>query len=700
MSTVVKPENREASFRFSTEILRRLGEELNPNPHQGILELVKNAYDADAQVCRIELIDVEKEGGRVVITDDGHGMTGDAIRDGWLVLGRSGKSAVVRTLAGRLPAGSKGLGRLAALRLGNMADLVSYPQSDPRHYYTLHIDWRRFDASEIVEDVALTISRHVRPPELRGRSGTEITIHNLHQKIGKVDANRLARALVLLADPFGSETLGFKPELVSPAYSGLAELVNRKYFQAAKYYVRAEVDKKGLASAKLYRDGELMFSGTHEDVAAKREQAPYACPPVHLDFWTFILDADKLSNNRVVSLKTLKLWLAARGGVHVYENGLRVSPYGDPNNDWLDLNLKRSRSPEHKPSTNNSIGKISVTNPHPHLTQKTDRSGYIENAAFLELRDFASDILDWMANRRRSVSEDRRQEGKKVTKRAVTKAQRQLQRAIEETPGKQQQALQEAYEQYTRSQEKQVRNLQREVQLYRTLSTAGIMAAIFSHETRGGSLKVINMAIQTLERRCKTQFAVEYPTKAQKSIDQIKGGIRSLETIGDVTLGLLSHEKRRVTRTDVHDVISKLGDGFRLYLEPRRITLVLSLNAPRSLVKASVAAIESIFTNLITNSIAAFEAAALPSGKIEISTTEVDASLIIEVSDSGPGIQKISLKDIWLPGNSTKEDGTGLGLTIVKDTVSDLQGEVFVQAKGRLGGAQFVCKLPLMKGVL
>ena len=44
------------NFKFSTDILRRLGEELNPNPDQGILELVKNAYDADARTCTVDLL--------------------------------------------------------------------------------------------------------------------------------------------------------------------------------------------------------------------------------------------------------------------------------------------------------------------------------------------------------------------------------------------------------------------------------------------------------------------------------------------------------------------------------------------------------------------------------------------------------------------------------------------------------------------
>ena len=57
-----------ATFRFSTDILQRLGEELITSFDQGIIELVKNSYDADASVCTIELIDTQEAGGTVVIT--------------------------------------------------------------------------------------------------------------------------------------------------------------------------------------------------------------------------------------------------------------------------------------------------------------------------------------------------------------------------------------------------------------------------------------------------------------------------------------------------------------------------------------------------------------------------------------------------------------------------------------------------------
>src|SRR5260370_36201657 len=110
--------NLSASFRFSPDILKRLGEELNPSIDQSILELVKNSFDANAKKCSVVLRNTDQAGGAIEVSDDGDGMDGEGIVNGWLVLGRSGRSPEERTRLNRIPAGSKGLGRLAALRLG------------------------------------------------------------------------------------------------------------------------------------------------------------------------------------------------------------------------------------------------------------------------------------------------------------------------------------------------------------------------------------------------------------------------------------------------------------------------------------------------------------------------------------------------------------------------------------------------------
>ena len=59
---------------------------------------------------------------------------------------------------------------------------------------------------------------------------------------------------------------------------------------------------------------------------------------------------------------------------------------------------------------------------------------------------------------------------------------------------------------------------------------------------------------------------------------------------------------------------------------------------------------------------------------------------IIKILDNGPGIQNIGLDEIWLPGRTTFPGGTGFGLTIVRDSVSDLRGTRDAIAKGELGG--------------
>ena len=395
-----------ARLRFSTEIVRRLGEELNPSLDKGVLELVKNAYDADATECRVELLNADGTGGTVTVTDNGDGMTVDDIVDGWLVLGKSKKTQRQRTRLGRIPAGSKGLGRLAALRMGTRALMTTRPRAEKDNEHGLLIDWEEFDAADLVEDIELTVetSRRERGTE----SGTQIRIEELRTGFGRMSVKRLARELVLLADPFGDDPEGFRPELSIAEYADLEALVRGRYFRDAEYHLRAEVDARGLASARVndWR-GENLFAADHSEVSVRRGRERYGSPAATFDLWVFILNRDTFST-RGSTVADVRNWLGEFGGVHFYYNGLRVSPYGNPNDDWLGMNLQRVRSPEERPGTNTSIGRVDVTDSEAVLVQKTDRSGFIEDEPFVELRSFARDAMEWMADRRMHEAENRR----------------------------------------------------------------------------------------------------------------------------------------------------------------------------------------------------------------------------------------------------------------------------------------------------
>ena len=117
---------------------------------------MRNSYDADAVKCRVELIGTDEPAGMVRVIDDGVGMTRQALRDGWLVVGKSGKQAVRVTERKRRVVGNKGLGRLAALRLGESTKVTTWPIGE-RVQYSLEINWSDFDVAKVVEEVPLEI---------------------------------------------------------------------------------------------------------------------------------------------------------------------------------------------------------------------------------------------------------------------------------------------------------------------------------------------------------------------------------------------------------------------------------------------------------------------------------------------------------------------------------------------------------------
>lgn len=681
-----------AQLRFSTEIVRRLGEELNPTLDKGILELVKNSYDADATECRVELRRTDRPGGSIVVEDNGNGMTAEEIVDGWLVLGRSSKAPTQRTRLGRVPAGSKGLGRLAALRMGRVASLSTVARRESDRSHELVINWREFDKAKLVDDYALQIESTSR--DASSASGTKVVIDNLAAGFGRVAVKRLARELILLADPFGDNPDAFRPQLFAPEFKDLESLVRHRYFDDAEFHLHAELGDSGEAVARVNDwKGQTLYRAEHREIAG--EQQLYRCPSATFDLWVFILRQDRFSVRRP-SVNEVRRWLAEFGGVHFFHNGLRVHPYGGPEDDWLGMNLRRVQNPEERPSTNTSIGRIDVLDAHSRLIQKTDRSGFIENGAFDELRSFARNCMEWMATRRLEDAERRRQQSRAQTSVRSSAAKRRMGDAIAAAPQVARQDIERAFEYYESTRNRQVDILQREIQLYRTLSTAGITAATFAHESSANPFKVISQSIAAIDRRAKKHVGKLYATNFKRPIDSIRRALGSLNALSTATLSLLDHDKRRTSRVDLHALLKEVLSTHRPFLEGRDVRVVESLDSDAPFLRGRPASVESILSNLLNNCVAAFEDAATQQRVIEISSRVSDRCWSLSVSDNGPGIMGIRKSDIWLPGRTTRKHGTGLGLTIVRDAAKDLGGSVEVLENGPLGGAVITVHLPII----
>jgi signal transduction histidine kinase len=683
-------------LRFAPGILRRLGEELNPNPDQGIVELVRNAYDADATTCRIELVAVDKPGGTIQIADNGVGMGQSDLVNGWLILGKSGKQIERTTAAGRRVVGNKGLGRLAALRLGQIAT-VETKTSKASKRLRLRLDWDIFDRAKVVESVPLTIEQVA--PKAKDTSGTTVKIDKLRGTLSHAEVRRLARSLVLLADPFGAKG-SFRPTLIAPAFKDLEKLVHSAYFDQAEFHLVATLSRGTAKAVVLDYKGDILFEGSHTQIRKSKDKSapPYKAPDAVFDLWAFLLDAETFST-RTVTITEVREWLGDFGGVHLYDRGLRVHPYGDKGHDWLDMNLSRTRSPEVRPSTNNSLGRLTVQDDEELLIQKTDRSGFIENEAFSDLKQFAIDALDWMAKSRLDQREARRANSKQEVPPSIKDAATKIESALKKIAPASRKHIEEAVGKYQKARDREARSLREDLQLYRTLSTVGTTSAVLAHELKKPVRQISAMA-RMIERTGKRELEERYSATLENPVNQIIRASDSLKTFANVTTTLLEREKRRQGRVSLSSVVTGIVELLKPFLEEAHVTATTNFTENEPAIFGSISSCESIIANLITNSLNAFayQHAKTTTRKIEISTTVTVNGLELRVDDNGPGIQGLDMKEIWLPGQTTTPGGTGLGLTIVRDAVIELGGSVTATAKGSFGGAGFRIAFPVMKG--
>ncbi len=686
-------------LRFSTAVLRLLGEELNPSPDQGILELIKNSYDADAKRCTVELKGVHIKGGAIRLVDDGTGMTSVQIRNGWLVVGDSMKSRRETSPSGRLLVGSKGLGRLGALRLGGKVDLTTRPKSEPGIQYRMTIDWTAFEDARVVEDVELPVTREKAP--IGTSHGTEIVISQLPTPWREGDIKRLARAILLLRDPFTNER-GFQAVLKAEEFTALEALAKEGYFSECDFHLSARIDRQGRASAEVRgAGGKKLFIGKHDDIADKKEAQPYAVPALSFELWEFNLSSKGFAvASKQTTIQGLKEWLSQFGGVRLYHRGVRVMPYGEQKNDWLDMNLRRSQHQELRPSTNNSTGCIRIEDAAGVFQQKTDRMGFMEGDAFDALRTFADNVLSWMSGEREKERRKRLKAEAEAAKLNKSAAENEMDAVIASLPAKEKQKVKKAAEKMRAAHEAELEIKDEAAQLYFTLGTVGTTAAAFAHQTKQPLRGIVADAKDLDNYLGNPDELLLFREDSSRAVKRILLEANAIYSFSNVTLRLLEHEKRRSARHSIHQLIDETAELLAPYFEARETLLERDYASEDLKIWCPRAAFEAIFTNLLTNALQAFEARAksgAPAGtrRIHIQTRRAGSVAVIRVQDNGPGIEKLAIEEIWQPGKTTTEKGTGLGLTIVKDVIEELRGRIEAEAHGELGGASFTITVPL-----
>ena len=217
------------------------------------------------------------------------------------------------------------------------------------------------------------------------------------------------------------------------------------------------------------------------------------------------------------------------------------------------------------------------------------------------------------------------------------------------------------------------------------LSEMGDLAAGVAHEIRN-PLNTISIAAQRLA----SEF--EPPDRADQYrsfTQQIRTETSRLNDIITRFLALARVDKGTQREVRLDNLLVEIGK--LLSVEGDRVKLAVTAECQADLkVKADPDRFKQVFLNLFNN---AKEALQGEKGSFSISARTDNDQIIIEVSDSGPGIPGETAEKIFAPYYTTKEAGTGLGLATVQRIISEMGGDITVETS-YTDGAKFVIELP------
>ena len=125
----------------------------------------------------------------------------------------------------------------------------------------------------------------------------------------------------------------------------------------------------------------------------------------------------------------------------------------------------------------------------------------------------------------------------------------------------------------------------------------------------------------------------------------------------------------------MNDALSHVVDYMNLRTS-KKVEIVRHLPEEEVIVKMNPQLFEWVIENLCKNAVDAMEG----SGKIDLTLTDEDGRVVIEVKDNGKGIRKKDIKNVFTPGFTTKKRGWGLGLSLAKRIVEEYhRGRIFVK---------------------
>jgi signal transduction histidine kinase len=374
----------------------------------------------------------------------------------------------------------------------------------------------------------------------------------------------------------------------------------------------------------------------------------------------FDLDTNVLSLGGIQDKRGFKNYLKENGGIRVYRDGVRVYDYGEPGNDWLNLDIERVNLPAARISNNIVIGSVELNRLESRdLIEKTNREGFIDNEAF---KVFFSAIRFTLSQivAQRNIDKDkiRNHYGNSGKKIPVTDNLSILREKVESQLPEGQIKLEliglidEIKSDYDTISEVYIRS-----------ASAGLSLSIVIHEIE----KIIQEMLWIVEE--------------SKSNDAETEKIKSLTWhMGKLIDGYSSIIRKRSRKTaDLKSVVTNSLWNIEFRLKAHDFTVIRAFEENKhfdTTVRCSDNMIIGTIVNIIDNAIWWTEYGKVQQKKLFIDiSNEIPGYVSVIIADNGPGLT-LPAEDVVKPFISNKDGGIGIGLHIAYEIMNGHGGEL------------------------
>jgi signal transduction histidine kinase len=712
-----------AKLRPRARIIRTIGDQLISGPEAALIELVKNAYDADSFDIRIKISPPNPDCplGVIAVKDTGHGMTYDDVINRWFEPATDEKLKRAYSPGGRRMLGAKGIGRFAASRLGSKTILQSIAiRENLAGQVLVQINWDDFSAEQYLEDIDIAIRTIELDPKTGPViTGTQLIITDLRDIWSRKRLANLIRELRRVASPnetnekfqihldlddFTSESVGFDggalfQELNFDAISdeiprGKEEqhlIIPFRIQEHADYRLIGDFDSQGSFSGSFtVCRGDNVAEAIHVP-APPLTQDETDCGPLHIRVNVYDREADAIAdlftrmglNFENIGVRAARQILTDNAGIAIFRNGFRIRPYGEPENDWLELERMRVQDPSRKLGLSQVSGRVNIQSEElSGLVERSSREGLEHNGEFDRLKVLMLGVLVHIEQRRvgfrekaglsrkpsADVSQVKDLAALHAVSSAVTKLPLEFQESVRKAIAKDSSALASSLEEMDEYQK-----------LLQSRASLGLVVAQVIHEgrrilnpmsTAAKSIYEFKGYVLEVSKRGDT-YRKQFPLHAQI----LQDGAKSMSKLFKMLDPVSGRKRGRPSAFSIKEAVQSGVNLFADALETNHI--VIDVDDIEHLKAYGFAEdFQAALLNVLENAIHWLSASQQQEKSIRILAKKFNDKLRVAIINNGPLIDPSYLPRLFQPGFSLKSSGTGLGLSIAREACRASKGDL------------------------